>query len=107
MISAGFWKNAGEEFCPGRRLQAPLIDASVAEIVDLIRARVGQCASEGVTILCCPEAILGGLAEHVGEPTKVALTIRRRSRSDGSLRATAEVRATCLQRSCGAFAGGC
>lgn len=32
----------------------------------LIRERVEQCEAEGVALLCCPEAILGGLADYGG-----------------------------------------
>ena len=38
--------------------QAPLPAASPPEVIDLIQERVVWCESEGVSILCCPEAIL-------------------------------------------------
>jgi hypothetical protein len=41
--------------------QAPLFTAGV-DALDLVRTQVKRCESECVTILCCPEAILGGLA---------------------------------------------
>jgi predicted amidohydrolase len=44
--------------------------------LDLIRAHVRACEAEGIEILCCPEAILGGLADQIGDPTRVALSVR-------------------------------
>lgn len=44
--------------------------------VDLIRARVRACQAEGVEILCCPEAILGGLADQMEDPARLALSVR-------------------------------
>jgi predicted amidohydrolase len=38
-----------------------------------IRTRVEWCQAEGVTILCCPEAILGGLADYGENPTQFAI----------------------------------
>ena len=43
--------------------QAPLLPAGSMEALALIRKRVEWCEAEGVSILCCPEAILGGLAD--------------------------------------------
>ena len=43
--------------------QAPLLAAGSMGALDLIRARVRACEAEEVEILCCPEAILGGLAD--------------------------------------------
>jgi hypothetical protein len=43
--------------------QAPLLATGSLEAIDLIEERVAWCESEGVSILCCPEAILGGLAD--------------------------------------------
>ncbi|MEK6323866.1 MAG: nitrilase-related carbon-nitrogen hydrolase [Acidobacteriota bacterium] len=42
------------------------------ESVELIRKRVDWCESEGVEILCCPEAVLGGLADYAARPTDIA-----------------------------------
>jgi predicted amidohydrolase len=44
--------------------------------LDLIRARVRVCEAEGVEILCCPEAILGGLADQIADPSGLALSVR-------------------------------
>jgi 5-aminopentanamidase len=41
--------------------------------LDLIRARVDWCESAGVNILCCPEAVLGGLADYAARPSDIAV----------------------------------
>jgi predicted amidohydrolase len=41
--------------------------------VALIRSQVQKCEIEGITILCCPEAILGGLADFAEEPARCAV----------------------------------
>ena len=56
--------------------QAPLLAAGSMGALDLIRARVQACEAEGVAILCCPEAILGGLADHGEDPVRFALSVR-------------------------------
>src|SRR5215469_4917060 len=44
--------------------------------LDLIRERVRTCEAEGVAILCCPEAILGGLADQSEDPVRFAISVR-------------------------------
>ncbi len=39
----------------------------------LIREQVALCEAQGVSILCCPEAILGGLADFSDEPFRLAI----------------------------------
>jgi predicted amidohydrolase len=56
--------------------QAPLLPSGSREAVDLIRRRVGWCESHGVAILCCPEAILGGLADNAADPGTFAIDTR-------------------------------
>jgi predicted amidohydrolase len=53
--------------------QAPLLPHGSREAVDLIRRRVDWCESHGVAILCCPEAILGGLADNAADPREFAI----------------------------------
>ena len=53
--------------------QAPLLPGGSREAVDLIRSRVDWCESHGVAILCCPEAILGGLADNAADPREFAI----------------------------------
>jgi predicted amidohydrolase len=44
--------------------QAPLLEAGSMDAIRLIRTRVRACEAGGVSILCCPEAVLGGLADN-------------------------------------------
>jgi predicted amidohydrolase len=53
--------------------QAPLLASGSTDTLALIRARVKWCEAEGVEILCCPEAILGGLADYTGHPAQFAI----------------------------------
>jgi predicted amidohydrolase len=53
--------------------QTPLLPCGSMDVLGLIRARVEWCEKEGVTILCCPEAILGGLADYSEPPTQFAI----------------------------------
>jgi len=56
--------------------QAPRLRSGSLEAVDLIRTRVEWCESHGVVILCCPEAILGGLADDAADPREFAIDAR-------------------------------
>ena len=56
--------------------QAPLPATSSMAIISLIREQVEWCESNGVEILCCPEGVLGGLADYADEPTDIALEVR-------------------------------
>jgi predicted amidohydrolase len=53
--------------------QAPLRATSSMEVLSLIRQQVYLCESNGVEILCCPEGVLGGLADYVSRPTDIAI----------------------------------
>jgi predicted amidohydrolase len=53
--------------------QAPLLAPGSLEAIDYIAERVAWCESEGVSILCCPEAILGGLADYAEYPNRFAM----------------------------------
>jgi 5-aminopentanamidase len=56
--------------------QAPhLRSGSVMEAIELIRRRVKWCEIEGVPILCCPEAILGGLADDAPCASDIAVSV--------------------------------
>jgi predicted amidohydrolase len=57
--------------------QAPLLDAGRTDALDLIRERVAACEAEGVSILCCPEGILGGLADYADDPFRFAIPAER------------------------------
>ncbi len=58
--------------------QAPLlpIGAPRARAIGLIRQQVDRCEGQGVSILCCPEAVLGGLADYAARPDEIALERR-------------------------------
>jgi len=55
--------------------QAPLLPVGSMEALELIRDRVEWCETEGVDILCCPEAVLGGLADDVECPVDIAIDV--------------------------------
>lgn len=59
--------------------QAPYLPFGSFEAVALIREQVAACEAQAVEVLCCPEAVLGGLAhESDGEsPSDVALRVHR------------------------------
>jgi predicted amidohydrolase len=45
--------------------------------IGLIADQVRLCESAGVEILCCPEAILGGLADYAARPSDIAINVER------------------------------
>jgi 5-aminopentanamidase len=53
--------------------QAPLLAAGSMEALGLMRKQVKRCEDESVAILCCPEAILGGLADNDPRPSRFAI----------------------------------
>jgi predicted amidohydrolase len=53
--------------------QAPLAATRARDALPLIAAQVERCEALGVEILCCPEGVLGGLADHVEDPARIAL----------------------------------
>jgi predicted amidohydrolase len=55
--------------------QAPLLPGGSMEALQLIRDRVKWCEREGVDILCCPEAVLGGLADDAERPVDIAIDV--------------------------------
>lgn len=63
--------------------QAPLLSSGSMEAIGLIRERVTWCETEGVEFLCCPEAVLGGLADYAAHPTDFAISVE-----NGQLNAT-------------------
>jgi predicted amidohydrolase len=62
--------------------QAPLLPIGSMEAIGLIAQQVKACEAIGVEILCCPEAVLGGLADHADRPADLAINVR-----SGQLRA--------------------
>lgn len=55
--------------------QAPLLASGSMEAIGLIREQVDLCQSAGVEILCCPEGVLGGLADYATRPTSIAIDV--------------------------------
>ena len=55
--------------------QAPLLPSGSMEALGLIRDRIAECEAAGVEILCCPEGILGGLADYAEHPADFALDV--------------------------------
>jgi len=55
--------------------QAPLRATSSMEVIGLIRQQVAWCALNGVEILCCPEGVLGGLADYASRPNDIAIDV--------------------------------
>ena len=59
--------------------QAPLLSGGSMAALALISERVKWCEGEGVAILCCPEAVLGGLADDAQSPARFRHRRRKRS----------------------------
>jgi 5-aminopentanamidase len=55
--------------------QAPLLPCGSMAALQLIRDRVKWCETERVGILCCPEAVLGGLADDAERPLDIAVDV--------------------------------
>jgi predicted amidohydrolase len=55
--------------------QAPLKATCSVEILNLIRKQISWCELNGVEILCCPEAVLGGLAEYASWDKDFAINV--------------------------------
>jgi 5-aminopentanamidase len=55
--------------------QAPLLPAGSMDALELIRGRIKWCETEGVEFLCCPEAVLGGLADDAQCPVEFAINV--------------------------------
>jgi len=55
--------------------QARLLPRGSTEAIGLIRERIDACEAAGVEILCCPEAVLGGLADYAESPADLAIDV--------------------------------
>lgn len=55
--------------------QAPLLPSGSMQAVEFIRRQVERCEGEGVEILCCPEGVLGGLADYAADPAASAIDV--------------------------------
>lgn len=56
--------------------QAPLLPSGSMEAIGLIAAQVRTCESIGATFLCCPEGILGGLADYAIRLYAIAIDVQ-------------------------------
>ena len=57
--------------------QAPLTGlGDVRTAVSLVRQQVERCEALGVQVLCCPEGVLGGLADYADEPRAIAIDMK-------------------------------
>ena len=57
--------------------QTPLLPRGSVEAMDLIAAQVRACESIGVEFLCCPEGVLGGLADYTSRPYEIAIDVQQ------------------------------
>jgi predicted amidohydrolase len=57
--------------------QAPLAATRSADILYVLAAQVARCEAAGVEVLCCPEGVLGGLADYVEPGHRVVFSIDR------------------------------
>lgn len=55
--------------------QAPLLPRGSTAAIGLIADQVKACEAAGVEILCCPEAVLGGLADDSPRPASLAIDV--------------------------------
>lgn len=55
--------------------QVPLSATGSMEVLGLIRQQVVYCESKGIEILCCPEGVLGGLADYASSPSDFAIDV--------------------------------
>ena len=55
--------------------QAPLLENGSMEALSYLRTQIDVCEDKGVEILCCPEAVLGGLADYSDRPSELAFNI--------------------------------
>jgi len=53
--------------------QAPLPLGGPERVIEEIARRVRECEARGIAVLCCPEAILGGLADSSDAPARDAI----------------------------------
>jgi predicted amidohydrolase len=56
--------------------QAPLLPSGSTQAIGLIAAQVRACESIGVKFLCCPEGVLGGLADYASRPLEIAIDVQ-------------------------------
>ena len=45
------------------------------DMLELVREQVRHCEALGVEILCCPEGVIGGLADYCAHPREIAMSV--------------------------------
>jgi hypothetical protein len=56
--------------------QAPLeVCGDIPAVLALIREHIEWCEGAGVRILCCPETVLGGLADNATRPADIGISV--------------------------------
>jgi predicted amidohydrolase len=55
--------------------QAPLASCRTDKALALVRTQIEHCESLGVEILCCPEGMVGGLADYLERPADIAIDL--------------------------------
>jgi predicted amidohydrolase len=56
--------------------QMAVDDCHSSNTIARIGEQVRRCESLGVAILCCPEGALGGLADYLDDPARIAVDVR-------------------------------
>jgi predicted amidohydrolase len=56
--------------------QAPLLPGGSMAAIGLVAQQVRACEFAGVELLCCPEGVLGGLADYSARPLEIAIGAR-------------------------------
>src|SRR5438093_1220680 len=56
--------------------QAHLDSIGSLDIIALIREQIDWCESNGVRILCCPEGVVGGLADYALNANEAAIEVK-------------------------------
>ena len=46
------------------------------EAIGLIAQQVRACEAAGIEFLCCPEGVLGGLADYASRPSEIAIGVQ-------------------------------
>lgn len=56
--------------------QAPITaTSSLQQAINVVRDQVAFCAENDIRLLCCPECVLGGLADYACSPSDIALNV--------------------------------
>ncbi|MBS1786901.1 MAG: carbon-nitrogen hydrolase family protein [Acidobacteria bacterium] len=55
--------------------QAPLPATGSKKVLGLIREQIAYCEAYSVEVVCCPEGVLGGLADYSASPADIAIDV--------------------------------